>query len=275
MKSEDLKQLATNAIETLAAALEAGKSADLKRYLVAMGRFHRYSLHNVMLIALQKPTASHVAGFHTWRKLGRHVRKGEKGITIFAPILRRKRALENATEQDAEEVLFGYRTCAVFDVSQTEGKPLPSIAKVEGDARHYGEKLAAFTLSLGIRLEYSRAILPARGISEGGKITLLPDLGSAEHAAVLAHELAHEFLHHQPRRAATTKTIRETEAEAVAYVVCQAIGLDAGTAAADYIQLHRGDAKLLLESLNYVRLAANRILDGILEDRSLPEVRAA
>jgi hypothetical protein len=83
---------------------------------------------------------------------------------------------------------------------------------------------------------------------------------------VLAHELAHEILHHQPRRAATTKTIRETEAEAVAYVVSQGIGLETGTAAQDYIQLHRGDAKLLLESLNYVRVAASRILGGILED---------
>jgi hypothetical protein len=76
----------------------------------------------------------------------------------------------------AEEALYGYRTRAVFDVSQTEGKPLPSIARVQGDARHYGEKLAAFTLSLGIQLEYSAAIHPARGISEGGKTTLLPDL---------------------------------------------------------------------------------------------------
>jgi len=172
-------------------------------------------------------------------------------------------------------VLLGYCTCAVFDVSQTEGKLLPSIGHVQGDARHYGEKLAAYALSLGIRLEYSEVIAPARGISEGGKITLLPDLSSAEHAAVLAHELAHEFLYHQPRRAATTKTVRETEAEAVAYVVCQAIGLETGTAAADYIQLHRGDAKLLLESLKYIRLAAGRILDGILENESLPEVQAA
>lgn len=95
------------------------------------------------------------------------MRKGEKGITIFAPILRRKREPENGTEQNADEVLLAYRTCAVFDVSQTEGKPLPSIARVQGDARHYGVKLAAFALSLGIRLEYSTAILPARGISEG------------------------------------------------------------------------------------------------------------
>jgi antirestriction protein ArdC len=275
MNSQKIAERTTKAIEELSEALAAGKSEALTAYLAAIGRFHKYSLPNVMLIVLQNPAATHVAGFHTWHKLGRHVRKGEKVIIVFAPIRRRKRGLENGTEQSAEDVLYGYRTCAVFDVSQTEGKPLPSIAKVQGDPRHYGEKLAAFTVSLGIQLEYSTAILPARGISECGKITLLPDLDSAEHAAVLAHELAHEFLHHQPRRAATTKTIRETEAEAVAYVVCQAIGLETGTAAADYIQLHRGDAKLLLESLNYVRLAASRILDGILEDPSLPEVRAA
>ena len=198
------------------------------------------------------------------------MRKGEKGITIFAPILRRQKEAENGTAETSEKLLLGYRTCAVFDVSQTESKPFASIGRVQGDSRHYGEKLAAFALSLGIRLEYSAAIAPAQGISEGGKITLLPDLPSAEHAAVLAHELAHEFLHHQPRRAATTKTVRETEAETVAYVVSQAIELETRTAAADYIRLHRGDAKLLLENLNYIRMAAGRILDGILEDRSLP-----
>jgi antirestriction protein ArdC len=275
MNSHEIAELTTKAIDELAGALQAGHRETLTQHLAAIGRFHKYSLHNVILIVLQKPDATHVAGFHTWHKLGRHVRKGEKGITIFAPILRRQKVSENGTEESSEEVLLGYRTCAVFDASQTEGKSLPSIGKVQGDARHYGERLAAYALSLGIRLAYSAAIAPARGISEGGKITLLPDLPSAEHAAVLAHELAHEFLHHQPRRAATTKIVRETEAEAVAFVVCQAIGLETGTAAVDYIQLHRGDAKLLLESLNYIRLAAGRILDGILENQSLPEVRAA
>jgi len=182
---------------------------------------------------------------------------------------------QNGTEERSEEVVPGYRTCAVFDVTQTEGKPMASIGKFQGDPRHYGEKLSAYALSLGIRLEYSEAIRPVHGISEGGKITLLPDLSSPEHAAVLAHELAHEILHHQPRRAATSKTIRETEAEAVAFVVCQAVGLETGSVAQDYIQLHRGDAKLLLESLNYIRLVAGRILDGILENQTLLEVRAA
>jgi antirestriction protein ArdC len=265
MNSQQIAELTSKAVEELASALEAGRSEALTQYLAAIARFHKYSMHNVMLIALQKPDATHVAGFHRWRKLGRHVRRGEKGIAIFAPILRRKKEPGDDTQDRVEEALLGYRTCAVFDVSQTEGRPLASIGRVQGDARQYGEKLVAYTLSLGIRLEYSRSIAPARGISEGGKITLLPELDPAEHAAVLAHELAHEILHHQPRRAATTKTVRETEAEAVAHVVCQAIGLETGTASADYIQLHRGDAKLLLESLNYIRLAAGRILDGILE----------
>jgi hypothetical protein len=271
MNSQQIAELTTKAIKDLASALEAGHSEALAQYLAAIGSFHKYSLQNVMLIVLQKPDATHVAGFHTWHKLGRHVRKGEKGINIFAPILRRKREPETGTQESLEELVLGYRPCTVFDVSQTEGKLLPSIGKVQGDASHYGRKLVAYTLSLGIRLEYSPAIAPALGTSEGGKITLLPDLGSAEHAAVLAHELAHEILHHQPRRSATSKTIRETEAEAVAHVVCQAVGLTTGTAAADYIQLYRGDAKLLFESLNYIRLASGRILEGILEDQIQPE----
>jgi hypothetical protein len=76
-------------------------------------------------------------------------------------------------------------------------------------------------------------------------------------------------------QAATSKIVREAEAEAVAHVVCQALGLSTGTASADYIQLHRGDAKLLFENLNYIRLAAGRILEGILEDQKQPEVSVA
>ena len=97
-----------------------------------------------------------------WRKFGRHVRRGEKGINIFAPVLRQKKDSENGTQENLEDTVLGYRPCTVFDVSQTEGKPLPTIGRVRGDARHHGEKLVAYTLSLGIRLEYSPAIAPAR-----------------------------------------------------------------------------------------------------------------
>src|SRR5229473_4605640 len=96
MKSEQIKQITNKAIEQLIAALNEGRSEVLTQYLAAIGRFHRYSLRNVMLIASQKPTATHVAGFQTWHKLGRFVKKGEKGILILAPIVRRK------TENDEE-----------------------------------------------------------------------------------------------------------------------------------------------------------------------------
>jgi antirestriction protein ArdC len=263
MKFEEIQKLTNQAIEQLACALNAGKSEELVRYLAAMGRFHHYSLHNVMLIALQKPTAPHVAGFHTWKKLGRCVKRGEKGIYILAPLVARKQALEAQTEKETEQVIVGFRACVVFDESQTSGRPLPNIGRVSGDPQEYHERLVQFVASEGIALGYSADIAPARGISEGGKITLLPDMPPAEEFAVLVHETAHELLHHQPRRAETTKRVRETEAEAVAFVVCHAIGLETGTACQNYIQLYSGGSALLMESLEHVRSASARILDGI------------
>ena len=88
MKVEQAKQIVSKAIEELSQSLERGHSETLRNYLAAIGRFHRYSLRNVMLIASQNPAATHVAGFHTWHKLGRFVKKGEKGILILAPIVR-------------------------------------------------------------------------------------------------------------------------------------------------------------------------------------------
>src|ERR1700735_3817009 len=90
MKSEEIKQITSKATDRLIAALKEGRSETLTSYLAAIGRFHRYSLRNAMLIASQKSAATHVAGFHTSKKLGRFVKKGEKGIFILAPIIRRK-----------------------------------------------------------------------------------------------------------------------------------------------------------------------------------------
>src|ERR1700675_1416138 len=99
MKVEQAKQIASKAIEQLSRALERGHREKLGEYLAAMARFHRYSLRNIMLIASQKPTATHIAGFHAWHKLGRFVNKGEKGILILAPIIRGK--AENTSETEA------------------------------------------------------------------------------------------------------------------------------------------------------------------------------
>jgi antirestriction protein ArdC len=268
MKVEQAKQIASNAIEQLRQALEAGHSERLKEYLAAMARFRRYSWGNVMLIASQKPNATHVAGFHAWRKLGRFVKKGEKGILILAPIIRKKAENNGETEPDESSTAAGFRAAYVFDISQTDGQPLPEIGSVNGDPREYRERLVKFVAEQSIALEYSNEIAPARGVSEGGKITLLPGQPPAEEFATLTHETAHELMHKTERRSSTSKRIRETEAEAVAFVVCNAIGLETGSAAQDYIGLYGGDAKLLSENLEYVQRTATQILNAIGADQS-------
>ena len=156
----------------------------------------------------------------------------------------------------------------MFDISQTDGEELPTIGSVNGDPREYRERLAKCVAEQGIALEYSEEISPARGTSAGGKITLLPGQSPAEEFATLAHELAHEMMHRAERRSSTSKRIRETEAEAVAFVVCSGIGLETGSAAQDYIGLYGGDAKLLGESLEYVQRTATQILNAIGADES-------
>jgi antirestriction protein ArdC len=267
MKIEQAKQIASKAIQQLSQALEKGQTESLRNYLTAVGRFHRYSFGNVMLIAFQKPTATHVAGFQKWRAFGRFVRKGEHGILVLAPIVRGKTQDSQRVETDEPLSPVGFRAAYVFDISQTDGRELPQLGSVSGDPSEYRERLGKFVTEQSIALEYSQDISPARGISAGGKITLLPGQAPAEEFATLVHEVAHEMLHRSERRAQTTKRIRETEAEAVSFVVCTGIGLETGSASQDYIQLYKGDAALLAESLEHVQQTAARILSAI----KLPE----
>jgi hypothetical protein len=140
MKSDQIKEITDRAAEQLVVALQAGHSEALTTYLKAIARFHRYSLHNVLLIASQKPNASYVAGFRTWNELGRFVRKGEKGIMILAPVVRR-RTDDQEEREEPSCTIAGFRAAYVFDISQTDGKELPQIGLVEGDPREYGDKL--------------------------------------------------------------------------------------------------------------------------------------
>ena len=204
----------------------------------------------------------------------RFVKRSEKGILILAPMVGRKaqRREEIATEIESANAaekrksiqeLYGFRAVYVFDVSQTEGKELPSLTDVEGDVTGFRERLVEYVESQGIKLSYSEKIAPAKGLSSGKRITLLPGMQPAEEFSTLVHEMAHEMLHHSERRTLTTKEVRETEAEAVAFVVCQSLGLQTGSASADYIQLWNGSAKLLQESLEVVQRTAAVILGGI------------
>jgi antirestriction protein ArdC len=268
MKIEQAKQLTEQALDKLIHALETGKSEALRAYLAAVSRFHRYSWGNVMLIMFQRPSATYAAGFNTWKSLGRHVKKGEKGITVLAPIVvsRKKEQAEVEDQREEQQAVAGFRPVTVFDILQTQGQPLPEVTKIAGEPKSYTDRLKDYVERLGIELEYSSEIQPAKGVSCGGKIILLPDLNPGEAFATLVHEAAHEALHKADRRAQTTRSIRESEAEAVAFVVSHVTGLDCLSASADYIQLWNGDRTTLIESLQFIQRTASQILSAISPD---------
>ena len=266
-KDNPTQQLIKQSVDFLLQQLEAGKSEALTAYLAAMARFHSYSFGNILAIARQRPTATRVAGYSTWREFGRFVRKGEKGIQIFAPIIghrRRKGDQQQEMDEKPGPVLIGFRAVYVFDVAQTDGADLPEFEhNVTGDVGIHRDGLIAFLAQQNITLEYNENIAPALGVSYGGKIALIPGQSKAEEFVTLVHEVAHELLHKSERRTMTTATVRETEAEAVAFIVGQAIGLEMGRASSDYIQMYAGNAALLAESLEVVQRASSVILGAI------------
>jgi hypothetical protein len=257
------------ASEQLVAALREGKTEVLTRYLEAMGRFRKYSFTNSMLIYCQKPDATRVAGFHTWKTaFGRNVKKGEHGIMIMAPMVRTKRAKSegNIVSIDAEPAKFiSFRPVYVFSEDQTEGDPLPDLrsSRVEGDAAVHLERMVKHVAASGITLEYGDSTMQADGVSHGGRIVLKPGMTEAETLSVLVHEYAHEQLHKGDRRKNTTKKVRETEAEAVAHVVCSSLGFATNGASETYIGLYEGDADLLMASLSLIQKTATDILVAI------------
>jgi hypothetical protein len=224
MNADDLKKLTTDSLDRLASLLEAGHSDELVTLLRTMARFHRYSLHNVCLISSQCPTATRVAGFQTWRALNRFVRRGEKGIVILAPIIRRR---ADGADEDSKHIA-GFRAAYVFDVAQTDGEPLPSVAAASGDPGQRTTALRSAILARGIALDDLGDLGGALGTSAGGRIQIVKGLSPAEE-----------------------------------FVVGEAIGLQVGNAARDYIHLYHGDRDGLLRSMDRVRAAAATIITAV------------
>jgi hypothetical protein len=258
MNADEAKTRAFTALDNLAAELETS-SKPLETFLHAMAKFHRYSFWNTMLIAMTRPDATRVAGFKTWQTLGRHVKQGEKAIQIFAPVLHKQKKGDATEEQ-----LLGFTIAYVFDVSQTDGTPLPPFATVRGDPGRALERLHGYAAQLGIKVIVTPMKMTASGMSAGGRIVLREGLEPADEFATLAHELAHELLHDAEQRATLPKSVMELEAESVAYVVCSAVALDTNTAFSDYLKLYRGDSKLLRASLDRIQKTASPILTAIL-----------
>ena len=259
MKADELKSITTDALDKLAALLDAGHSDQLTALFKTMSRFHKYSWHNVCLIASQRPTATRVAGFQTWRTMGRCVRKGEKGIAILAPIVGRKR--DDSVDKQSRMVL-GFRAAYVFDVAQTDGEPLPAPTEASGDPGGAFQQVTSAIYKQGIAIEHVDELDGALGTSHGGMIRLLNGLSPAVAFTTLVHEYAHELLHRAEDRPASRDT-RELEAEAVAFVVGSAVGLDTANASRDYIHLYRGDREALSNSLVRIQRTASHILSAI------------
>jgi antirestriction protein ArdC len=273
MNNDQAVTLAERALEHLAEALTQGPSDALKRFLKTAARFHRYSFQNVMLIAWQRPTATRVAGFHTWKSLGRQVRKGETGIAILAPMRKRSadttETIAPCVAIDTEKPtgrLLGFKVVYVFDIAQTVGKDLPDISPVKGDPADWFAKLEAVVRGYGIALTYAQNLGGADGLSFRGNIVLAQSLPPAERFVALAHELAHGLLHHQPSETPAPLTLRETEAEAVAHVVGYAVGIESTRHSADYIQLYNGDTEMLAASLKRIQATASQIIGRLMPD---------
>jgi len=277
MKKEEAVKLADKCLKELAASLEQGKTEVLETYLSALASFHHYSFGNTMMIIKQFPEASKVAGFHTWRKLGRRVRKGESGIVILAPMIGRKKDEAESDHRDEstlsdEKPAFGFKAVHVFDISQTEGEELPKLSEIRGSAEDNLLFLESVYRTLNIKLETRPMPEGTRGASLGGHVVVKEGLDKTMRFRILAHELAHELLHihivgHDVRK---NHSLIETEAEAVAFVVCKAHGVDTQSLSSEYIHLHRGDNKLLMRSLDRIQQTATRIIGLIEDDKNAP-----
>ena len=275
MRIDEARRLAEVKIEALAQELERGQSDTLKAYLAAMAKLPRYSVHNLLLIMAQRPGAQQqCAGLKAWNRLGRYVRKGEHGIMILAPVVRRRQLrptaptepekTDDSGSRDREGIVTSFRRVFVFAEDQTEGAPLPQPACVDGEPGVYYERLVQLMADRGITLTYASALGKAHGLSTRNRIILRDDLHPGERFSTAVHELSHILLaHHVRDDARATATVHETEAEAVAYVVCQAIGLETNTAAADYLLTWGGDPALLAARLERIQRTAAEIITAI------------
>jgi hypothetical protein len=262
MKTSELMSQIESRIKELATRAEEAKTSDeVTQYLGFLSRFHRYSLHNTMAIWIHCPNATHVAGYKAWQKLGRQVLKGQTGIPIFAPCTQ---AVPDGHDEDEKKTrrVIGYKIVYVFDVSQTEGKPLPQAPIVaQGDGRELLPVMEGIASDLGIELEYTSMSGSHHGTSYGGSIEVDSGLDDAGKASVIAHELAHELLHKGPDRMLLSSRQRETEAESTAYVVCTHFGLD--SAAPNYLALWDAQPEQIVQAFQRIRDVAASLIDMI------------
>ena len=279
---ERLTALHTQLVDAVTELRHSGKWAQM---LAVASRFTTYSPSNVLLIAVQRPDATQVAGIRTWNSLGRHVIKGEHGIAILAPCLYRtdgeqaSAVAQASTTQPADEgpmpkrELRGFRVVHVFDISQTDGTPLPDAAPqlLTGDApREVWDGLVGVTLKAGYRLERPTCPAGVNGWTQPFEKIVVVDknLEPAQAAKTLAHELGHIRANHVGRypEYSSDRTCRgaaEVEAESIAYVVTSHLGMSPAAHSVPYVAGWADDLDVLRRHMSTVVTASQWILDDL------------
>ena len=295
---EKLKEI-TNRLEQGIA--ELFDSEHYKDYLRVMSKFHNYSFRNTLLIAMQAPDASLVAGYSTWKNThGRHVKGGEKGIKIFAPapykVKREMKKIDPQTQQpiigkdgqpeteEKEITVPAYKVVSVFDVSQTEGREIPSIGADEltGDVDRYKDFFAALEKTSPVPIGFENIEGSSHGYYhlEEKRIAIQEGMSELQTLKTAVHEIAHAKLHDIDLNAPAEeqgdrpdRRTREVQAESVAYTVCQHYGLDTSDYSFGYVAGWSSGKELseLKSSLETIRNAAAEIIDSI--DANLAELQ--
>jgi len=264
---------------------EARASEEFQAWLDVHSRFHEYSFRNTLLITQQCPTATKVAGYKTWQsEFGRQVRSGESAIWIWAPIITERcpachegRQYHEANEcpdttppEEWSRGVVGFKPVPVFDVSQTEGEPLPSL---ETAAYGEGKPLLARLLECARELDVAVRVIPpdewplgnARGACQyrGSKaplVLLKRTENVADIASTLVHEYAHALLHMDRSVSRTERANREVEAESVAYVVGRHFGLEVDNSALYIARWAEDDPEVLTERLERISTTAQQVI---------------
>ena len=297
--AEKLKEITDRLEQGIA---ELFDSERYKEYLKVMSKFHNYSFRNTVLIAMQKPDASLVAGFSAWKNnFGRNVMKGQKGIKIIAPspykIKQEMQKIDPHTQkpiigkdgkpvtEEKEVTIPAYKVVSVFDVSQTEGKELPDIAvdELTGDVDRYKDFFAALEKTSPVPIAFENIEGGSHGYYhlEDKRIAINEGMSELQTLKTAIHEIAHAKLHdidlnapkdEQPR---VDRRTREVEAESVAYTVCQHYGLDTSDYSFGYVAGWSSGRELseLKSSLETIRSAAAEIINSI--DENLAELQKA
>lgn len=252
---------------------EVFESGRWQRYLEVMSRFHRYSANNSLLIAMQMPEATAVASYTDWkRKFSRQVRKGERGIRILAPVRYRRKVEDDDSNEAVVERLAGFRLASTFDVSQTEGEPLPQVVELlDGSAERYEQVMGAIEKAAPVPLGFEEMPASVNGFFSRAerRIAIRPGMSQAQTVKTAIHELAHSRMHDFdgaiPPEDLSDRGTREVQAESVAFVVASRYGLDTGGYSFGYIASWASGRELdeLKASMDAIRETAHGIIEDI------------